>query len=158
MLILENTMNFLGQMIEPVAINRWAKFSTQRTLPGLFMAVLLQLLAHRQGERSPGLYSRAEYIRRKILGGQINEDDFIPFLKTAYGVSVANTPAEITIQNEIELRVRQNLDRIRETTGDNWLSDVLYPRPMTSLRDVDEPIEIELDDRGTRWASKKNGD
>lgn len=149
---------FLGQMIEPVAINRWAKFSTQRTLPGLFMAVLLQLLAHRQGERHPGLYSRAEYIRCKLLEGEINEDDFIPFLKNAYGVSTANTPAEINIQDEIELRVRQNLDRIRETTVDGWLSDVLYPRPMMSLRDVDEPIEIELDDRGSRWASKKNRD
>ena len=150
--------DFLGQMIEPVAINRWAKFSTQRTLPGLFMAVLLQLLAHRQGERSPGKFYRSEYIRRKLLEGQINENDFIPFLKAAYGVSNASTPAETTVQNEIELRVRQNLDRIRETTGDNWLSDVLYPRPLMSLRDVDEPIEIELDDRGSRWASKKNGD
>lgn len=150
--------DFLGQMIEPVAINRWAKFSTQRTLPGLFMAVLLQLLSHRQGERSPGRFYRSEYIRRKLLEGQINEDDFIPFLKAAYGVTTASTPAEITVQNEIESRVRQNLDRIRETTGDNWLSDVLYPRPMMSLRDVDEPIEIELDDRGSRWASEKNRD
>ena len=40
---------FLGQLIEPVAINRWSKFSVQRTLPGLFMAVLLQLLANRSG-------------------------------------------------------------------------------------------------------------
>ena len=150
--------DFLGQMIEPVAINRWAKFSTQRTLPGLFMAVLLQLLAHRQGERSPGRFFRSEYIRRKLLEGQINEDDFIPFLKTAYGVSNASSPAEITVQKEIELRVRQNLDRIRETTGDNWLSNVIYPRPLTSLRDVDEPIEIELDDRGSRWASQKSRD
>jgi hypothetical protein len=37
---------FLGQLVEPVAINRWSKFSVNRTLPGLFMGVLLQLVAN----------------------------------------------------------------------------------------------------------------
>ena len=27
---------FLGQLVEPVAINRWSQFSIDRTLPGLF--------------------------------------------------------------------------------------------------------------------------
>jgi hypothetical protein len=35
----------LDSVVEPVAINRWARFSVNRTLPGLFMAILLQRLA-----------------------------------------------------------------------------------------------------------------
>jgi hypothetical protein len=50
---------YLGQFVEPVAINRWAKFSINRTLPGLFMGVLLQLIANGAGgERRESLLPR----------------------------------------------------------------------------------------------------
>ena len=42
---------YLGQLVEPVAINRWATFSMDRTLPGLFMGILLQLHANLQEGR-----------------------------------------------------------------------------------------------------------
>jgi hypothetical protein len=145
---------FLGQMIEPVAINRWSKFSVQRTLPGLFMGILLQLLANRSGESSPGSFYGVKFVRKRVLEGRISEDDFIPLLEAAYGVAHPNNPAEEGFREEIRLRVQQHLDQIRESSGDGWISDTLFPRPMRSLRDVDEAIEIELDDAGSRWASQ----
>lgn len=146
---------FLGQLVEPVAINRWSKFSIKRTLPGLFMGVLLQLLANNSGDASPGRYYRADYVKKKISTGEINKDQFIPVLKQAYGVLNPQTPAEKFFDNEIELRVQQLLDFIISASPQvEWLSDALIPRPMRSLRDVDEAIDIELDDTGSRWASK----
>lgn len=146
---------FLGQLVEPVAINRWSKFSVERTLPGLFMGVLLQLLANKPGEPSPGSYYRADYVKKKISTGEINKDQFIPFLKQAYGVLNPQTPAEQFFNDEIEMRVKQLLDFIVSASPQiGWLSDALIPKPMRSLRDVDEAVEIELDDIGSRWASK----
>lgn len=146
---------FLGQLVEPVAINRWSKFSIERTLPGLFMGVLLQLLANNSGERSPGLFTRAEFVKRKISTGEINIDQFIPILKRAYKVMNPQTQAEKFFDGQIEMRVRQLLDFIISASPQvGWVSEALYPQPMRSLRDVDEAIDIELDDTGSRWASK----
>ncbi len=62
---------FLGQLVEPVAINRWSHFSIQRTLPGLCMAILLQLLSSRSGEKSPGRYTRLDFVKKQIRDGKI---------------------------------------------------------------------------------------
>lgn len=146
---------FLGQLVEPVAINRWSKFSIERTLPGLFMGVLLQLLANNSGDPSPGSYYMADYVKKKISTGEINKDRFIPILKRSYGVLSPKTPSEKFFNDEIEFRVQQLLDFIVSASPQvKWLSDALVPKPMRSLRDVDEVIDIELDDTGSRWASK----
>src|SRR5438876_8767441 len=73
---------FLGQLVEPVAINRWAKFSLDRTLPGLFMGVLLQLLANRTA--NPDRYYVIDYVKQGITTGTIRADDFVPLLEHAY--------------------------------------------------------------------------
>lgn len=146
---------FLGQLVEPVAINRWSKFSIERTLPGLFMGVLLQLLANNSGDPSPGSYYTADFVKKKISIGEINKDRFIPILKQSYGVLNPQTPAEKFFNDEIEFRVQQLLDFIVSASPQvKWLSDALIPKPMRSLRDVDEAIDIELDDTGSRWALK----
>jgi hypothetical protein len=50
--------------------------------------------------------------------------------------------------------VKQLLDFIITASPQvSWLSDALIPKPMRSLRDVDEAIDIELDDIGSRWVS-----
>ena len=147
--------DYLGQMVEPVAINRWAKFSINRTLPGLFMAVLLQIISNRDGGNRPGSYYRAQEVRALIAGGNIRADDFIPILEQAYLVDGA-PPSDIarqTFRDEIHLRVQQFLDQIVATNRE-WVSDALIPRPMTSLRDVDEPIPIQLDQSGALWSAR----
>ncbi|NLE55412.1 MAG: hypothetical protein GX617_10770, partial [Lentisphaerae bacterium] len=146
---------FLGQLVEPVAINRWSKFSINRTLPGLFMGVLLQLVANRSGESNPNRFYMLDFVRGKISDGSIRPEHFIPLLEKAYGVQTPTTPGEIVFQDEIRLRVRQYLDWILSpSSGLNFVSDVLIPKPMRSLRDVDEAIPIELDSLGTQWTGR----
>lgn len=147
---------FLGQLVEPVAINRWAKFSINRTLPGLFMAVLLQLIATRPGAGNPGNYYKLDFVKQKITTGEIGADDFVPLLEQAYIVSRGNTIVAQTLREEIRLRVEQFLfDQIVGAgSGENMVSNVIIPRPMISLRDVDEPVSIELDSTGTQWAAR----
>jgi hypothetical protein len=147
---------FLGQMVEPVAINRWSKFSIERTLPGLFMGILLQLIANNSGDVNPGRFYMVDYIKKKISTGTITPDQFIPILQKAYRVNNPNSPVEEYFNDEIDQRVRQFFDQI---VGANpkctFVSEALYPQPMRSLRDVDEPIVIELDDTGSSWILKQ---
>jgi Helicase conserved C-terminal domain len=149
---------FLGQLVEPVAINRWSKFSINRTLPGLFMGVLLQLVANRSGESNPNRYLKVDFVRGKVSDGSLRPEHFIPILEKAYGVQNPTTPGEIAFREEIHLRVRQYLDWILSpSTGLTFVSDVLIPKPMRSLRDVDDAISIELDSSGSQWTARTGG-
>jgi hypothetical protein len=146
---------FLGQLVEPVAINRWSKFSIERTLPGLFMGILLQLISNNSGDASPGRYYNVETIKKKISTGEITPEQFIPILKKAYRVENPNSPVEQFFCNEIEHRVKIIFDQIVGASPQiTFVSEALYPQPMRSLRDVDEAIDIELDDIGNTWISK----
>jgi len=149
---------FLGQLVEPVAINRWSKFSINRTLPGLFMGVLLQLLANRPGAGNPNRYYMLDFVRGEISSGSLRPEHFIPLLEQSYGVQNPTTPGQIAFRDEIQLRVRQYLDWILSpSAGQSFVSDVLIPKPMRSLRDVDEAIPIELDSLGTQWTGRAGG-
>jgi hypothetical protein len=150
--------DFLGQLVEPVAINRWSRFSINRTLPGLFMGVLLQLIANQSGESNPNRYYMVDFVRGKISDGTLRPESFIPFLEEAYGVQTPTTPGEAVFRDEIRLRVRQYLDWILSpAAGQSFVSDVLIPKPMRSLRDVDEAIVIELDSLGSQWTAHRGG-
>jgi len=143
---------FLGQLVEPVALNRWAKFSINRTLPGLFMGVLLQLLSNRAGADGNRFYM-LDFIKQRISDGTIRAADFIPLLERAYGVSNPVSPREQVFRDEIGRRIPQFLDQIIGAgPSSRFVSAVLIPPPLTSLRDVDEPVSIELDNAGTQWA------
>lgn len=146
---------FLGQLVEPVAINRWSKFSINRTLPGLFMGLLLQLVANRS-VGNPNSYYILDFVKQQITNGNINEAELIDVLQRAYQVQSASTPAEQNFKTEIERTIPKFIwDQIVGTSsGCTFVSDALIPQPMHSLRDVDEPIEIELDSMGSQWASR----
>jgi hypothetical protein len=145
---------FLGQLVEPVAINRWATYSIDRTIPGLFMAILLQLIAHRQGATNPNSVYFLDNIKREISAGNIRAQDFVPLLEASYLVEGdTGGLGRESFRPRIQQRVQQFLDNILQTSGtDPFVSSALIPSPMRSLRDVEEAITIELDSEGTDWA------
>ncbi len=146
---------FLGQLVEPVAINRWATFSAQRTLPGLFMGVLLQVIANRAGGREVDRFYRTDYVKQKIADGSLRQDSFFPMLESAYLVQGGDPASLAQFRSEIRQRVPQFFDQILTAGADmGFVSDVLIPSPMRSLRDVDEPVVIELDTTGSQWAGR----
>lgn len=146
---------YLGQLIEPVAINRWSRFSITRTLPGLFMSIMLQIVSQRF-DASGGKFTRLDFVKQQIRDGKITDKDFIPFLEEAYQIVGATSPGAAAFRNEIKLGVNQFFDQILGAGSHvEWVSDALIPPPLRSLREVDEQLEIELDDNGSRWASRK---
>jgi hypothetical protein len=148
---------YMGQLVEPVAINRWAKYSIHRTLPGLFMGVLLQVLANRDPGNGNRYYIK-EFVQQKINTGEITSDDFVPILERAYRVDNSNTVEATAFRREIHDKVQRFLDQIQAQSFDSgFASESLRPyKPMMSLRDVDEPVDIELDSTGAAWASRSS--
>lgn len=146
---------FLGQLVEPVAINRWARFSAQRTLPGLFMGVLLQIIANRPGVASPNKYYMLDFVKQQISGGTLTAAEFTTILQDAYLNVPGSAAVDATLRPEIRLRVQQFLDQIIGAgSSSRFVSEVLTPKPMMSLRDVDKAITIELDSAGTQWVNR----
>lgn len=151
---------FLGQLVEPVAINRWSKFSIERTMPGLFMGVILQQIATNQTRESPGSYYHLNFIKKKIDSGEIISDTFIPILDKSYLRELnPQDSTKIFVRGEILRLIDFYLDSIlsaRPPAGaSSFVSNALIPHPMMSLRDVDEKIEISLDPNGWKWAPKR---
>jgi len=147
---------YLGQMVEPVAVNRWSRFSVDRTIPGLFMAVLLQVIANKDRQGNPDRYYFRDYVEKQITGNRIRDDHFISFLLEAYQVGDATDPGRLAFREAITRLVPRFLyDQIVGAgTQEQSISHVLHPRPLLSLRDVDDPIVIELDSAGTQWARR----
>lgn len=146
---------FLGELVEPAAINRWSRFGVRRTLPGLFMGVLLQILSNRGVER-PGRFYKLDYIVQQVQSNTITPEDFVDILKEAYGVADTSDPVLLEFSEEIEVMVRRFLyDQIAAAaSSETWVSNALRPPPMRSLRDIDVPISIELDTEGSEWARR----
>lgn len=148
---------YLGQLVEPVAINRWASYSVDRTLPGLFMGVLLQLLANRQHRVSPGRYYMRDHIGQEITAGRIGPDDFIPLLEAAYLGHVGDGVDVDGYREKIRRQVESFLyDQIVPSQA-RFVSEAFNPnKPMRSLRDVDEAVTIQLDSDGAEWTERMN--
>ena len=147
---------FMGQLVEPVAINRWAKHSIRRTLPGLFMGVMLQLIAARDSGKGSSYYFK-DFVQQKISKTELRVEDFVDVLEKAYMVDNDDSPGAKDFRKEISKRVERFFDQIRSAGwGDdsNFVSAALRPKPMNSLRDFDEPLDIELDATGSQWANR----
>lgn len=150
---------FLGQLIEPVSINRWSKFSVDRTLPGLFMAVLLQELAGRASGKNPDTFYMFDAVKRMIAEREVTINDFLPAIVEAYQLDTNTGPGP----SDFRARIEEQLNRmIYDQIGTNsashtFVSEALIPRPMRSLREVDEQIEVNLDRAGSDWARAREG-
>lgn len=150
---------YMGRMVEPVAIDRWSKFSIQRTIPGLFMGVLLQLISNSKHTQNPNNFYLLKYVKNLIINGELTKEQFVPILEHSYLLNDQEKQIPSYFKNEIEKSVDRFFDAIIESTNlDTFVSEALIPAPMRSLRDVDEPIVITLDERGSRWGSNRKGD
>jgi hypothetical protein len=135
---------FLGQLVEPVAINRHAAFAMDRTIPGLFMGELLQFVAT-SGTENPGKFYQLDFIKTKISRGEITANTMSPMLEAAYGPGTSA---------EVQERVNRLVDQIVQAAGLSMVSEALIPQPLMSLREVDESVDIELDSDATSWSSR----
>jgi superfamily II DNA/RNA helicase len=134
---------YLDRLVEPVPVNRWAKFSADRTLPGLFMGLVLQKNYSEIRENHGSPY-RASEVRKAIQANEFSKEDVVEDLKEVYGQDWRDL-GESPFSSKIESFVRKSFSGINNLDGDGgWTSNSLPRSAMTSLRDTDEDVEITL--------------
>lgn len=144
---------FLERMVAPVPVNRFAKFATSRTMPGVVAAVILQYYARQTGrlqslsrrdgfiawwneatpqERTDGLVERA----LDCLG-------LVRQLVTSDGKAekVFDQTMVQSLQHDATQEVLDIIEDLKGAPADK-LIDMFTVPPLKSFRDVDEPLEV----------------
>ena len=151
----------LDHLVSPVSVNRFSKFAAERhTLPGVFLGILLGrygALPHavNYGKRpiaaellTPNVPSR---IRNRVDRNTLDRD-----VRAAYalGEGVYPNGLELAMNQVLNENVDRFLYRIRGSQQDQVV-DVLQPKAMTSLRDVNVGVrfraEEDSDWRELQW-------
>ncbi|SFG77952.1 DEAD/DEAH box helicase family protein [Oribacterium sp. WCC10] len=135
-------------LVEGVPINRWAKNAIYSTLPGVLSAILMQYYTIENGLDS--MYKAVD-LKKLLLEGKIREDEVISHLVGAYACN-GREKLSLAYKEVIEEQVHKVLDGIANGnfTKDDFLSDAIAKythgkkRPMISLRDTEEQIEIKI--------------
>jgi hypothetical protein len=129
----EKYHEYTERLVEPPAINRWSKFSINKTLPGLFTAVILNKYSR--------AFGKSMYKKRNWFGAinSIDENDVKKYLYDAYRTdSQRGEGFKAEVDRCVDdyfyiLRNERTSENLPEALGSNR-------KPMRSLRDIDEPI------------------
>ena len=135
-------------LVEGVPINRWAKNAIYSTLPGILSAILMQYYTVENG--LDDLY-RAIELKNLLAEGKIFEQDVTDHLIKAYACN-SNEKLSLAYKEVIEAEVHNVLEGIANSNfqRDEFLGDAIAKfthgkkRPMISLRDTEEQIEIKI--------------
>jgi hypothetical protein len=126
-------------LVEPVPVNRWAKFSVKRTLPGLFMSLILQRY-YDQIYTEYGSPYTTKNVASAHASGMITAEQIVEDLCDIYGTDKHDSPV---FKEVIERKVTQFMSAI-DSKQKTFVSDSLPGDhgTMFSLRDVDQSIDI----------------
>ena len=149
-----STHRFLDRMVEPVPVNKYARFGFERTLPGIAMALLWD------AARDPSLSPPAEGIRKtrsfrpwwnakatELLAVLRNR------LERSYRAHVSAT-ADRVLEDELVSAVIERWERfevptLRQFDKDNT-RELFRSRVLTSFRDIDEPVSFAPEPQSAR--------
>lgn len=147
----------LERMVEPVPVNRYATQAVNRTLPGIVCCLLWD------ATRDPS-WPTVENIgmtRHFKAWWNTHAAALIPHLRTrierAYRCPVPNPAMAVDEQKLVDdaLARWENVERQRmQQWQADWLSDLFTSPAMTSLRDVDPPVEFSGGNRAGQITSR----
>lgn len=136
------------ELVEAVPINRWAKNAVYSTLPGLLAALLMQYYTVKYDLDS--LYFAAE-VKKLLSEGRICEEEVAEHMIGIYACN-AQEKLSLAYREVIGKELHRILGGLANGSfqRDEFLSDSISrfshgkKRPMISLRDTEEQIEIRL--------------
>lgn len=135
----------LERMVEPVPVNRFATRAVERTLPGIVCSLLWD---ETRNHAWPSI-DEINITRKFRAWWNANAAALMPHLKTrierAYRCPVPNPAMASEEQKLVDdaLARWENVERQRmQQWQAEWLTDLFTSPAMTSLRDVDPPVEF----------------
>lgn len=155
----------LERLVSPVSVNRFAKFAAQRTSSGVFAGILLG--------RYGAILHNQQFAKRRVAAEFLNPNAAsqlprqLPRWEIEQAMREAYALDKKTYPEGLELRMRQVLsDQIDHFlhliagSRKDWITEVLQPTPMTSLRDVDVGVRFRPDEdadyRDLQWFNTEN--
>ncbi|WP_128478357.1 DEAD/DEAH box helicase family protein [Halorussus pelagicus] len=145
----EKTHEYLDRSVEETSVARWARFSLDKTFPGLFQAILLQYyrpLMHREYDVNVQSSKQLiNVIHNPDQYPEFGKNSFEEVLSRAYGVDgkVSGDEQEYfkqSVTDRVEEYWQYWLDHLQEEFYTTFKHD-----PMRSLRDIGEEVEIRVD-------------
>lgn len=135
-------------LVEAVPINRWAKNAIYSTLPGLFAALIHQYYAYELNKEA--LYKAAD-VKQLINEDKIKEDDVVEKLIGIYGCN-SSDKLSLGYEDVIKTEIHNIMNGIANGIFEKnvFISDAIAKyshgkkKPMRSLRDTEEQIEIKI--------------
>jgi hypothetical protein len=141
----------LERLVSPVSVNRFVKYAARRTATGIFVGLLL-------GRYGP-LGRTTRFVQRNLVAELMTPTvpSTLPFrvdptafrrdVEAAYALNQDIYPSglEFAMRHVLDEQVERFLYNVRGSRQDKVL-DVVQPKPMTSLRDVDVGVRFRPDE------------
>ncbi|HXG89479.1 MAG TPA: DEAD/DEAH box helicase family protein [Vicinamibacterales bacterium] len=140
---------YLDRLVDPSAVNRWPEPAVLRTIPGVLAGYLMGVAAFRVGRQLATVENVLDRLGEQGAEA-LNEEEIVDWLLAAYGASKAPTPK---YGERLSVRARNAISTVINTPRSQGKPRPLntYLGAMRSLRDVDDPATIEVnDDRDAR--------
>lgn len=129
----EKYHQYLERLVEPAAINRWARFAVKHTLPGIVIGYLINVLGRRSQRK---LYMENELHAALHIDRLFTVDSLIAEIKSFYMVDLQESGA---LAKQIEQGIELFLNGLRKNARRTLWQQSDF-RPMYSLRDVEDPV------------------
>ena len=135
-------------LVESVPVNRWAKNAIYSTLPGILSGLLMQFYTVKTDSDD---FYHAYKVKKLLMNGTIDVDEVASILVNLYGCNPQEKLSE-GYKEIIEHETKAILNGIKNNdfNKDVFFSDAIgqyskgKKKPMRSLRDTEETIEIEI--------------
>lgn len=143
---------FKDILVEPVPINRWASKAIERTFSGILSALILTYYDFQiQNQTGKNIYMMSQ-LQEAINNGYILKEELIQRVKASYQ-SLDHSLGKV-YDEWIETAVNKFYDNIkyedfnRKNERDAYIIEGMerlgFLKPMSSLRDTDNPIIVEM--------------
>lgn len=147
----QKTHEYLDRAVEDVAVDRWSKFSLDRTFPGVFKGFFLQYFRPKMF-REHDINLQSAWDLQDVIDPEAGEsysefttDRITEMLHRAYGVGDRQDDRPY-FEDEIESRVDSNWDYwLTRGTEEHYTQ--FREDEMESLRDIGEEAEFSIDGR-----------
>ena len=147
----------LERMVEPVPVNRFAARAVERTLPGIVCSLLWD---ETRNERWPST-EEISMTRKFRTWWEGNAPDLMPHLRSRIESAYRCPVPDAAMASDEERLVRDALSRwdnvecrrMRNWQAE-WLTDLFTSPAMTSLRDVDPPVEFSGGNRAAQIVAR----
>jgi hypothetical protein len=131
---------FRDMLIEAVPLSRWAKFSIERTLPGIFCGSLLNFFDIKCRDSNFRTINTSSNFKSAYSQNIFTQDEIIDFVNQSYAIDT--DPLGYYFKQLIQSKIPNFITEITNTRENKFIGQSIPSSPMRSLRDIEETIMI----------------